>query len=52
MPNASADWGWSWVMLAHGVTWAMLFGYAWYLSGRMARAREALDSEMKLENGR
>jgi hypothetical protein len=52
MPSASAEWGWSWVILAHVVTWVVLIGYARYLSGRVARAREALDRETNLETGR
>jgi hypothetical protein len=52
MPNVSADWGWGWVVLAQGVTWVMLLGYARYLSGRMSRARESLARELNTEMGR
>ena len=41
MPT-SPDWGWSWVVAAYAVSWAVLVGYARYLGARSRAAHESL----------
>lgn len=33
---------WAWVLVAFGLTWAVLIGYTLYLNGRLERSRAAL----------
>jgi len=46
MPT-SAEWGWSWAVAAHAVTWIVLVAYARYASRRSHAAHEALVRETR-----